>query len=147
MRYPHLDVVVELDAKSGTTMGLSSLSKTKPSGGREEELRNPHLDVVVELDAKSGTSAGTVAPPNTFDVVAELDVDAKSGTTIGLSSLSKTKPSGGREEELRNPHLDVLVELDVKSGTSAGTVAPPNTFDVGAELDAEPDVKSGTTMG
>ena len=45
MRYPHLDVVVELDAKSGTTMGLSSLSKTKPSGGREEELRYSHLAV------------------------------------------------------------------------------------------------------
>ena len=70
-------------------MGLSFLSKTKPSGGREEELRNPHMDVVVELDAKSGT-------------------------TMGLSSLSKTKPSGGREEELRNPHLDVVVELDAK---------------------------------
>ena len=99
MRYPHLDVVVELDAKSGTTMGLSSLSKTKPSGGREEELRNPHLDVLVELDVKSGTSAGTVAPPNTFDVVAELDAepDAKSGTTMGLAPLSKTKSSGGCE--------------------------------------------------
>mgnify|MGYP006975555331 CR=1 FL=1 len=85
MRYQYLDVVVEFDAKSGTTMGLSSLSKTKPSGGCEEELRNPHMDVVVELDAKSGTSAGTVAPPNTFDVVAELDAepDVKSGTTMG----------------------------------------------------------------
>ena len=60
---------------------------------------------------------------------------------MGLSFLLKTKPSGGREEELRNPHLDVLVELDVKSGTSAGTVAPPNTFDVVAELDAETDAK------
>ena len=90
MRYPHLDVVVELDAKSGMTMGLSSLSKTKPSGGREEELRYPHLDAVVELDGKSNTSAGTVAPPNTFDVVAELDAepDAKSGTTMGLAPLS-----------------------------------------------------------
>ena len=99
MRYPHLDVVVELDAKSGTTIGLSSLSKTKPSGGREEELRNPHLDVLVELDVKSGTSAGTVAPPNTFDVGAELDAepDVKSGTTMGLTPLSKTKSSGDCE--------------------------------------------------
>ena len=90
MRYPHLDVVVELDGKSGTTMGLSSLSKTKPSGGSAEELRYPHLDAVVELDGKSNTSAGTVAPPNTFDVVAELDAeaDAKSGTTMGLAPLS-----------------------------------------------------------
>ena len=81
-------------------MGLSSLSKTKPSGGREEELRYPHLDVVVELDVKSGTSAGTVASPNTFDVVAELDdePDAKSGTTMGLAPLSKTNP-GGRKVE------------------------------------------------
>ena len=80
-------------------MGLSSLSKTKPSGGREEELRYPHLDAVVELDAKSNTSAGTVAPPNTFDVVAELEAepDAKSGTTVGLAPLLKTKSSGGRE--------------------------------------------------
>ena len=94
-----MDVVVELDAKLGTTMGLSFLSKTKPSGGREEELRHPHLDVVLGLDAKSGTSAGTVAPPNTFDVVAELDAepDAKSGTTMGLAPLSKTKSSGGCE--------------------------------------------------
>ena len=74
-------------------MGLPFLSKTKLSGGREEELRNPHLDVVVALDAKSGTSAGTVTPPNTFDVVAELDAepDVKSGTTMGLAPLSKTK--------------------------------------------------------
>ena len=110
-------------------------------------MRNPHLDVVVELDAKSGTSGSTVAPPYTFVVAAELDVDAKSGTTIGLSSLPKATPSGGRGEALGLPHLDVLVELDVKSGTSAGTVAPPNTFDVVAEPDAEPDAKSGTTMG
>ena len=63
-------------------------------------MRYPHLDVVVELDAKSGTSAGTVAPPNTFDVVAELDAepDAKSGTTMGLAPLSKTNP-GGRKVE------------------------------------------------
>ena len=56
-------------------------------------MRYPHLDVVVELDAKSGTSVGSVAPPNTFDVVAELDgeSDAKSGTTVGLAPLSKTK--------------------------------------------------------
>ena len=62
-------------------------------------MRNPHLDVVVDLDAKSGTSAGTVAPPNTFDVVAELDAehDAKSGTKMGLAPLSKTKSLGGCE--------------------------------------------------
>ena len=78
-------------------MGLPFLSKTKPSGGREEELRYPHLDAVVELDGKLNTSAGTVAPPNTFDVVAELDAepDVKSGTTMGLAPLSKTKSSGG----------------------------------------------------
>ena len=44
-------------------------------------------------------SVGLVAPLNTFDVVAELDAepDAKSGTTVGLAPLSKTKSSGGRE--------------------------------------------------
>ena len=112
-------------------------------------MRYPQLDVVVELDAKSGTSAGTVARRNTFDVVAELDAerDGKSGMTVGLAPLSKTKSSGGREEELRNPHLDVVVELDAKSGTSVGSVAPPNTLDVVAELDAEPDAKLGTTVG
>ena len=62
-------------------------------------MRYPHLDVVVELDAKSGTLAGTVAPPNTFEVVAELDAEteAKAGTSVGLAPLSKTKSSGGRE--------------------------------------------------
>ena len=62
-------------------------------------MRYPHLDVVVELDAKSGTSVGSVAPPNTFDVVAELDPepDAKLGTTVGLAPVSKTTSSGGRE--------------------------------------------------
>ena len=57
------------------------------------------MDVVIELDAKSDTSVGLVAPLNTFDVVAELDAepDAKSGTTVGLAPLSKTKSSGGRE--------------------------------------------------
>ena len=87
--FMYLDVVVELDAKLGTTMGVSSLSKTKPSGGREEELRYPHLGAVVELDAKSNTSVGLVSPLNTFDVVAELEAepDAKSGTTVGLAPL------------------------------------------------------------
>ena len=37
----------------------------------------------------------------------------------------------------------MVVELDAKSGTVVGSVAPPNTFDVVAELDAEPDAKSG----
>ena len=99
MRYPHLDVVVELDAKLGTTMGVSSLSKTKPSGGGKEELRYPHLGAVVKLDAKSNTSVGLVSPLNAFDVVAELEAepDAKSGTTVGLAPLLKTKSSGGRE--------------------------------------------------
>ena len=48
---------------------------------------------------------------------------------------------------MRDPHLDVVVELDAKSGASVGSVAPPNTLDVVAELDAEPDAKSGMTMG
>ena len=49
MRYPHLDVVVELDAKSGTTVGLVPSPK--------------FFDVVVELDAKSCTTVGSAPPP------------------------------------------------------------------------------------
>ena len=94
MRYQYLDVVVEFDVKSGTTMGLSSLSKTKPSGGREEELRYPHLDVVVELDVKSGT-------------------------TMGLAPLSKTNP-GGRKVEF----MVLLCELESVLAITAGIPFP-----------------------
>ena len=52
------DVVVELDATSGTT--VTTVCWPPPS---------KICDVVIKPDAKSGTTVGSVPPPKIFDVV------------------------------------------------------------------------------